>query len=169
MRWAGVRRRAFVLPVMAIVVLTGYGGERNQPVAGESLHSWDVMQRFGNETGEVLSRSRDGVMTFGLDRGGEKERKYGRFWLNVLPRGGGITAPANQPPEDLRLENQLRDMLEEGEPDDEGVRWSFEREGWVAVKQYAANVVVVWQGGREKADARWHRLDRVLRRVTVPA
>lgn len=148
----------------ALFTLTGCGGEASKPLAnGEVLRQGDLMQRFRNETGEVLPGSRGGVMCFCIN-GEEQERRYGRFWLNVLPRGGGITAPENQPPGDLKLENQLREMLEEGEPD--GVRWSLEREGWVAIKQYAANMVVVWHGGRTKADPRWKRLDRVLMRIT---
>jgi uncharacterized protein YaeQ len=102
---------------------------------------------------------------FGLDTEREKERKYGRFWVNVLPRGT-LDGPEAQRPWREELEEQLQSLLEEGEPDEGGVRWSLEREGWVAVKQYAGNVVVVWQGGRTKTDARWKRLDAVLARIT---
>lgn len=151
---------------MAIVVVTGCGKGGDQPVrTGPSLRVGDLVQRFRGETGEVLPGGH-GVLCFCLDADGAKERKYGRFWLNVLPRDN-LFWPENRLPVSPELENQLQYMLGEGESDDQGVRWRLEKEGWVAVKQYAANVVVVWQGGEEKGDARWKRLDAVLARITA--
>jgi hypothetical protein len=123
-----------------------------------------VQQRFREATGKPVLRKAPVTdeawdqLGLGLDPDPALVERYGTFVVYVVKEGRGNAVGSL-----LRDKGTQRKL----EPDDRGIYWELDTlsETWVANKRYAGNVVLAWfsDSGDRRTDARFHRLDRILR------
>ncbi len=116
----------------------------------------DIVEYFRERTGETLTlntfisnEDQDAVDFASLPEllGPELREKYGFFSIRVS----------------LRNETVERRGLPETRPDERGIRWTREDGDWLAIKEYAPDVTVIWLAGKKRrVDERWERLDGIL-------
>ena len=128
-------------------------------VAARSFTTRHVIAYFRAETGYRLARVPSAssatldTLSLGLNPPRSSVRRFGAFQVYVVKANRAKT---------------MRALLGTGKPTRLGIYWQRTQGGfWIALKRYGANVVVSWlpPGLRAAVDARWRRLDAVMRRL----
>jgi hypothetical protein len=160
-----VRVRAALLFALALAAIAaGCGAGETEP-EDAVVTAGQVVDRFRQEAGSPLLRVGGDdpafeQLSFGLNPPKRLLDRYGVFSIYVV-----------KPDRPEAMDSLLRDKGTGAplEADGNGVYWERDTQSrsWVAYKRYGANAVLVWYGESPErvADARFRRLDRVLRTV----
>jgi hypothetical protein len=161
-----MRRSAVVLLALASLALagvTGGCGSSESASQVELVPASRVAGQFERETRRPLrgAATEDEAwdqLSYGLDPPQALLDRYGIFSVYVA-KEGHVAALGS-----LLRNKATKKPLQRGA---RGIYWELDSNSrtWVAYKRYARNVLLVWfSGSTERAvDARWERLDRILR------
>jgi|SRR5919108_1122032 hypothetical protein len=160
-----MRMRVAPLAFLALAAIAaGCGAAETEPEE-TVLTAGQVVDRFRQEAGSPPLRVAGGdpafeQLSFGLNPPKRLLDRYGVFSIYVV-----------DPDRPEAMDSLLRDKGTGArlEADANGVYWERDTQArtWVAYKRYGANAVLVWYGDSPERiiDARFRRLDRVLRSV----
>jgi hypothetical protein len=160
-----MRRPALILLLAALAAAgcgsSGNGDDQEQEAAPIAAQA--VVQEFEEVPGmpPLQTSAPDPSweqLGLGLDLPAADQKKYGTFTIYVVD------------PEDSEAVKSLladKDTAEPLQADENGIYWDYDElaKSYVAQKRYGPNVVLAWWNEKRQqgTDARWQRLDRILR------
>lgn len=157
-------RRLGLLPLLlTVLVVVACGATEEREPEPRGISAEQVSDEFEQEAGRSLEPTAVhgaawAQLGYGLDPRPGLVRRFGVFNVYVVEPGNGEA-----------LESLLSDKAtgEPLRPDERGIHWELDSQSrtWIAHARYGPNVVLTWfsESRRKATDARWERLNRILR------
>ena len=162
--------RLGLLPLLlAVLVVAACGATEESEPEPRAISAQQVAERFEEDAGQPVEPTAVhgaawAQLGYGLDPSPGLVRRFGVFNVYVV-----------EPGNDQALESLLSDKAT-GKPlrrDERGIYWELDSQSgtWIAHARYGPNVVLTWfsESKRKTTDARWERLDRILRGLDAAA